>query len=81
MGNIWTYAYDAAGHVTSATDPLDHTTTFEYDGWGNRTRSVDPNGLETVYEYDGHDNLIQQTVIADPADLTKNRVTRFSYNT
>ncbi|TDE56125.1 hypothetical protein E1295_11995 [Nonomuraea mesophila] len=49
--------YDAAGQLTSTTDPRGHTTTFEYDKLGRQVRVTDPapegqQGGTWVTEYD-----------------------------
>ncbi|WP_443156296.1 LamG-like jellyroll fold domain-containing protein [Nonomuraea sp. KM88] len=49
--------YDAAGQLTSTTDPRGHTTTFEYDRLGRQVRVTDPapdgqQGGTWVTEYD-----------------------------
>jgi len=51
-----TFAYDAAGNVTSVTDGDNHTTKYRYDSASNRTSMVDPVEHETKWTYDStHD--------------------------
>lgn len=79
-GKTWLYEYDDAGRLTRVTDPLSHATEMFYDAVGNKIREVDPEGRERQFEYDSRNNMIQSTVLVDPADETKNLVTRFEYD-
>ncbi len=50
------FAYNAGGYVTSATDGNEHTTTYGYNSANDRTSMVDPNKNETKWTYDStHD--------------------------
>lgn len=43
-GQATTYGYDAAGRLTSLTDPMGRTAAYGYDPAGNRTTTQDPGG-------------------------------------
>ena len=58
-----TYAYDAAGHTTSHTDPTGATTTAAYDGNGNLSVSTDSAGRATHFAYDANN---QPTTVTGP---------------
>lgn len=60
-GKIWTYEYDAIGHLTLIIDPLGHETHIYYDKKGNKVREVDAENKEKTYEYDLNDNLVKTT--------------------
>ncbi|HEX9899174.1 MAG TPA: RHS repeat-associated core domain-containing protein [Candidatus Methylomirabilis sp.] len=49
----WTYAYDAADRMTSATDPGVTTTAYAYDGAGNRTSVKVGAAPQVLTTYDG----------------------------
>jgi RHS repeat-associated protein len=49
-----TFAYGGPfGQISSATDPLGHSSTFTYDQLGNLTTATDPLGHQTTLTYDG----------------------------
>jgi YD repeat-containing protein len=52
LGNVSTYAYDAAGNKISETDPLGNTTTYSYDASGNLLTITDPLGNVSTNTYD-----------------------------
>ncbi|MBO0822379.1 MAG: AHH domain-containing protein [Actinobacteria bacterium] len=54
------YAYDAAGDLTSQTDPNGLVTTWTYDALGRKT-SMTKAGVTTAYTYDGVGRLLTQT--------------------
>jgi RHS repeat-associated protein len=54
------YGYDAAGRLTTITDPMGSQTRIGYDNLGNRTALEDPNAGTYTYEYDG-DRLVAET--------------------
>ena len=54
-----TYVPDAAGHVTSVTDPLSHQTQQMYDADGNLHQVIDPLTQTTTYTYDVANELTQ----------------------
>jgi len=66
---ITAYAYDAAGQLTSATDPLGNVTTYVYDALGRQIKIIqpDPDGAgplaspETEYVYDAAGRLVAVT--------------------
>lgn len=47
----WQYAYDAAGRVTKATDPLTHNTSFAYDAAGRLTTQTLADGSTVAFAY------------------------------
>ncbi len=55
------YAYDAAGNLTSVTDPLGHQTQYEYDALGRVTHVADAEQGHTYYGYDALGNLLWTT--------------------
>ena len=61
-----TYVYNAAGAVTSVTDPLGKVTTMGYDPSGNRTRVTDPDNKVTLFTFD----LVNQMTVVTRPDLT-----------
>lgn len=56
-----TYAYDAAGEVTSATDAAGNTTRIGYDLLGWKASLDDPDQGAWGYDYDDAGNLVSQT--------------------
>lgn len=70
-----TFAYDAAGNVTSTTDRFGHTVTYAYDTRGRRTSMTSPylsvpGGLTTTYAYDAGGMLARIATGTASADLT-----------
>jgi len=51
------YGYNAAGHRTTVTDALNHTTTTAYDPMGRVLSLTDANNNQTTYAYDKVGNL------------------------
>ena len=49
----WTYAYDPAGRMSSATDPGGIATEYGYDGAGNRTTVKEGPAPAVTTSYDG----------------------------
>lgn len=71
----WSWTYNSNSQVTSATDPLDHTTKWTYDVKGDVATEVDALGHTTTYNaYDANGRLISLT---DANGLT----TTYSYDT
>ena len=76
---VYHYTYDAAGELTSQTDPLGNVTTYVYDNLGRKIEEIDPdpatgassqsdaNCPKTYYAYDLVGNLLSAT---DPAGHT-----------
>jgi len=89
-----TYAYDAFGDRTGATDPLNHQTLATYDGNRNVTTTTDPDNHQTIYTYDSDSRMIQiqlpnQGLIKTGFDVSgnvvsytdpMNNVTKYSYD-
>ena len=65
-GNRTTYTYDAAGGLTSVTDPVGGVTSFSYAG-GRLTGVTDPAGRTTQFSIDGAGNL---TAVTTPDGAT-----------
>ncbi|HEU4406811.1 MAG TPA: toxin TcdB middle/N-terminal domain-containing protein [Polyangiaceae bacterium] len=52
------FAYDAAGRLTSKADPGGHVAGYGYDGRGRRIRVTDPDAGEHVFTYDATGDLV-----------------------
>ncbi|WP_077487895.1 polymorphic toxin-type HINT domain-containing protein [Sinomonas mesophila] len=59
----YSYVYDAAGNVTSATDPLGNVSTFQYSAEGDLTRATSP--LGSVQSM-AHDAAGRVTAVTSP---------------
>jgi RHS repeat-associated protein len=53
-----TYAYDAAGNISSITDANGNVASYCYDPFKRLTRVTQPGDAVTAYDYDSQDNLI-----------------------
>ena len=81
-GRKWTFGYDAAGNLTSVTDPAgnatttagDFTTTYTYDNFGQLATATDANG--NITRYSSYDANGYPQVITDP----KLKLTQFVYD-
>lgn len=90
LGKRKTYAYDAAGRLTSVSVPhtptgeatQTRTTTIEYDAVGNRTKVTSPGGNTTQSLYDAMGRLVESRSPFDPADPVYNKPSRtfFEYD-
>ncbi len=61
-GNRTTYTYDAAGNITSKTNPLNNTWAYTYVTGTNRIATeANPLGVVTKYDYDAAGNLVRLT--------------------
>ncbi|HLG51445.1 MAG TPA: hypothetical protein VKY56_07395, partial [Chloroflexota bacterium] len=60
-------AYDAAGNVSSLTDPLGETTRFAYNADGQTMSETLANGAQFRFAYDANGNLISVTPPDQPA--------------
>jgi RHS repeat-associated protein len=62
---LQTYAYDAVGNLTSATDPLGHATTYAYDALNQLVRQTEPvsdtKSITTTFGYDAAANRTRYT--------------------
>ncbi len=56
-----TFAYDAAGYLASAKDPLNHITSFVHDADGRLATTTLPDGRMTHYTHDANGNLASVT--------------------
>ena len=70
---IESFGYDAAGNMTSMTDPLGAVWQWNYDAAGNLVEAIDPLGLTTTYTYDALGRNLSET---DPLGA----VTGYSYD-
>ncbi len=52
--------YDAAGNVTTVTDPENSTTTYGYDGLSRLISVTQPLGQTVRYAWDGRDRLAKK---------------------
>lgn len=68
----WSYTYDPAGRLKTATDPGTVTTTYGYDGAGNRTSVKIGAGPERMTTFDGAGLPLSSDggTPADPSDDT-----------
>lgn len=77
--DIVTYAYDAAGNLSSETDPTGKVVRFtSYDANGRLLEKVDANGVTTRLEYDARDRLTRVEVV--PAAAIHGEVTLHTYD-
>ncbi len=65
-GGVTSYAYNSAGDVMQATNPLGLVTKYSYDNLGRdltqaQVSDTFPAGLTTSYGYDGQDRLVTET--------------------
>jgi RHS repeat-associated protein len=79
------FAYDAAGRLLTATDPLGNSSTNAYDPVGNLASVRDANGHTTAFTYDGAGRILTVTgadggVTAYTYDDAGNRLTRRDAN-
>ncbi|MFF4216404.1 DUF6531 domain-containing protein [Streptomyces nondiastaticus] len=70
----WKYDHDAAGHVTSVTNPLGHKHATSYDAVGNVVSTTDARGKQTSYKYD---ELRRVSKVVSPSGGT----TSYNYDT
>ena len=56
-----TNTYNAAGELTSSTNPLGNTTSYTYDLNGNQTSVTDPGGDVTTTTYDADNRVLSTT--------------------
>lgn len=63
-GDITELGHDAAGRITSITDPLNRTVTYAYDANGQRTSTQTPLGYTTTTTYT---SLGMPDIVTDPA--------------
>lgn len=68
----WTYAWDAAGRLTAATDPHSNVTAYAYDEFGRVAAVTNPLGHAVGYEYDADGNLVRTV---DPLGRRSGRTT------
>lgn len=61
LGNIFNYAYDGNGNLTTANFPLNISESYTYNGDGQRTSFTDGNNNTTTFEYDQYGNLTTTT--------------------
>ncbi len=55
------YTYNAAGQVTSETDPLGNVTRHDYDAFSRETTATDPEGNVTAFTYNALDLITSVT--------------------
>ena len=71
-----TYTYDAAGNLTSQSDPLVHVTSWTYDTLDNKVSKTFPNACQTInWTYD---RLGRLTKVAPPGSVGGD--TTYTYN-
>jgi RHS repeat-associated protein len=61
-----TFGYDAAGYLSTVTDPLGHTVTLEHDAAGRVTRQIQPDGSAIDFRFDAAGNLVGITPPGQP---------------
>ena len=83
---VTTFAYDAAGWASAATDPRGIVAHGDYDALGRPTKVVeastggsptDSTNRTTAYTYDGNDHVVTQTAVMPTG--TPDQVTRYVY--
>ena len=73
-GDVWTYAYDAAGHLLSVTAPGDLTTAYTYDTGSNPETAnallsvTNPDGSQQNFTYDSTPGRLTGTSANGGAD-------------
>lgn len=72
-GAVTSYERDAAGHITSRTDPNEHVSRYTYDAVGRLDSATDPLGRRTAYTYDAENNLTR-TLTPGSADATSRTI-------
>lgn len=60
-GRTTTFAYNAAGYISSITDPLSQVTSYLYDSAGRVTQETLPGARTIQYTYDANGNLASLT--------------------
>ena len=84
LNNTTTYTYDSSNDMTSASKPLNtsttQTTSYTYNSFGEVLTMTDPLGNVTTNTYDAHGNLLTVTT-PQPSGNTAASVTQFQYAT
>ncbi|GKS85647.1 hypothetical protein AVMA1855_15865 [Acidovorax sp. SUPP1855] len=73
LGQTWTHAYDALGHLAASVDALGQTTRYHHDALGRLREVTEPTGATHRYEWGGEGQLLAYT---DPLAGT----TRYRYH-
>ncbi|KHK58654.1 hypothetical protein PI87_02585 [Ralstonia sp. A12] len=60
------FSYDAAGHLTSSTDPLGNTETYTWNGVGDKLSYTNKKGDTWTYAYDAAGRMVSETSPAVP---------------
>lgn len=74
LGNVWTYAYDAAYRKTNEVALGIYTNSYSYDGLGDLLTLTDGNGNTTSWNYD------QFGRVTNKVDATNNVIFTFAYD-
>lgn len=83
-GQVSRSSYNAAGQLTSVTNPLNQTTTYNYNSTGDLTSIVNANGATAAtYTYDAYDRVATHTdsegwTVSYNYDAA-NRITKITY--
>jgi RHS repeat-associated protein len=84
LGHVTSYTYDAAGNLTSQSQPLDGSTTvqtsYTYNSFGEPLTVSDPLGNVTTNTYDANGNLLTVTTPSPDGGTTPGSVTQFAYD-
>ena len=62
------YKYDIYGHVTKATDAMEHSTLYRYDANGNLTETEDATGRIAYSKYDSLNRVIETGIRKPQSD-------------
>lgn len=79
-GKVIELSHDPDNSLEIIRDQLGNPTTYEYDGRGNVLRETDAEGGVTVRSYDLNNNMLTETVIADPIANPDGETTTFTYD-
>ncbi len=85
---VWSWTYDALGHIATATDPLQRVTVSRSDMFGQviSTTQADPDGngalvgLVMTFTFDAFGNLLEELDKGNPSLTTDDRRTVHEYN-
>jgi RHS repeat-associated protein len=74
------YTYDGVGHLTSVTDPLQHTWSADFDAAGNVHTVTDPDGRRWRYEYNANNQVTDIFGPPETANAPETFLAHLQYN-